>query len=187
MLHEACRAIVSAADALRSEPLSQRGKETLAQIVRFANDAAGEIEYLQTCATTDRPKPISEIPAVYFETGLSRQRLQMLSLLYRAQGRVVTHDMLMAEMYSQGRLDRRGLSKNKSMKEDPGQAVLQTYACQIRGRMDKVADKIEAAGEPSIIETIWGVGYRLVHVTEKNLKFRGRTCKGFRRRRKSVA
>lgn len=187
MLHEACRAIVSAADALRAEPLSQKGKETLAQIVRFANDAAGEIEYLQTCATTDRPKPISEIPGIYFETGLSRQRLQMLSLLYLAKGRVVTHDTLMSEMYARGRLDRRGLAKDRDMREDPSPRVLMTYVCQIRDRMDKLAAKLEAAGEPSVIETVWGVGYRLVHLSDANEKLRGRGRTSHWYRRKSVA
>lgn len=172
---------------MRAEPLSQKGKETLAQIVRFANDAAGEIEYLQTCATTDRPKPISEIPSVYFETGLSRQRLQMLSLLYAAKGRVVTHDTLMSEMYARGRLDRRGLAKDRDMREDPHPRVLMTYVCQIRDRMDKIAAQIEAAGEPSVIETVWGVGYRLVHLSDANEKLRGRGRTSHWYRRKPVA
>jgi DNA-binding winged helix-turn-helix (wHTH) protein len=188
MQHESCRAIVSAADALRAEPLSQRGKETLAQIVRFANEAAGEIEYLQTCATTERPtESISDLPAVYFEAGLSRQRLQLLSILYRVRGRAVRHETLMSELYARGRLDRRGLMPGVDIGEEPKPSVLQTYVCQIRGRLDAVASVIEAAGEPTIIETIWGVGYRLVHATEKNLKFRGRTCKGYRRKRKAKA
>ena len=169
MLHESCRAIVSAADSLRAYPLPDKAKDLLATIVRHANDAAGEIEYLQTSANSFREDiPIAGLPQAYFDLGLSPRRLEMLSILYAAKGAVVSYGRLMAALYGNDGRDMRGKPRKSNFHEDSEALpnILKVYCSHTRKQLAAGASRLEAEGLPSAIQTVWAYGYRLVHESQ---------------------
>jgi DNA-binding winged helix-turn-helix (wHTH) protein len=93
----------------------------------------------------------------------------------------------MHQMYANGRMDGRGKRKNRPLAQDVNPRVLMTFICQVRDKLDNIADQLEAEGHPSVIETVWGVGYRLVNESTTNKALRGRKYEGHWHRRKSVA
>ena len=167
MQHETCRSILSAVKVLHSEPLSQKGRESLQAITKSANEAAEEIEYLQTSASIYR---ISEdFPKEYDDCKFTLRERQMVDILYRARQQTVVSGSLMAQIYANG-------SHHGRVKGEDGVSaeVLKAFAYYSRQKLLKHRDKLEAAGHPSIIETMWGVGYRLVHANKENSKKNGK-------------
>lgn len=159
--HEACRAIVSAVQALQAEPLTHKGKELLSVIARNANEAAEEIEYLQTAASTFRPVEKHTLPNAYEACRLTTRERDILTILHRAQGRPVSRAFIFDEIYG----------ANSSRQEK----TLDVLVKLIRDKIHPNTTELHAEGHPTIIETIWGVGWRLVPKTKLNATTRGRT------------
>ena len=166
MQHDACRAIASAVKVLQSEPLSQRGRELLSTIARSANEAADEIEYLQTAASVYRPD--ETLPQAYDDCRLSNKEREFLTILYRAKGCVVTRPNIMAQLYS--RQDVKG-GKNS---EEVGPKILEAFLFLIRRKLKPFRKHLEDQGLPSIVETLFGTGYRLVHLNQYNAIHEGK-------------
>ena len=158
--HETCRTILSAVRVLQSEPLSQKAKDLLHTITKNANEAAEEIEYLQTAASVYRPE--GTLPIEYDACGLTKRERAITLCLYTAKGCIVTRANVMAQMYANN--DAWG-SKSP---EDVNPKITDVYLHKIRPKLKSQQDALEAKGFPSVIETVFGVGYRLVHKSKAN-------------------
>lgn len=165
MQHEACRAIVSAADNMRSLPLPAQARELLAVIVRNANDAASEIDYLQTAVASFRPVPTCSLPTAYENLGLTRSERTIVECLVAAKGRPCSRNQIYNYLYASG--------PYKS-NDYPEVKIVDVFISKVRSVLDKNNASIEAAGQPSVVMTHFGIGYSLEHLTEKNRKYKGR-------------
>lgn len=165
--HETCRAILSAVKVMQSEPLSQKAKDLLSTISRNANEAAEEIEYLQTAASVYRVS--DEFPKEYDDCKFTLRERQFVDILYRAKQQTVVFESLMAQIYANG-------SFHGRVKHEDGvnRDVLKAFAYYARQKIAKHRKTLEKAGYPSVIETVWGVGFRLVHLNKQNADKNGK-------------
>lgn len=161
MQSENCRLAMNALSAIeRTVPNFAQISPLIEQAKRAVNLADGEVQDLQTIAAqyrTIETKPT--LPDAYGALGLTGREEMFLQGLLAGNGRMVSSEQLHYWVY--GYAD-----------DAPALKIVDVFICKIRRKLKDrpaVIRAIETSGHPAIIQTIWGRGYKLVHMAEDDI------------------
>lgn len=157
MQTESCRAAAGKIGALLKNNANAHASELIQSIIADLNRIDAEIVETQTALSRSLSMAgaiVPEtIPPAYERIHLTRREKEVLEVLLAADGKAVRKEAIYAHMYA-GKPD-----------EGPADKIIDVWISKVRSSFTANPDAvraIEGEGYPTRIETVWGLGYRLL-------------------------
>lgn len=156
--HESARKALRIIDALQTGKGAGQLHQLLGDMQVEINKLAVDLDDAQTALARHLSMAHALIPqtlpAAYDDLRFTRHERAMVECLFSAKGRAITKQAVLDYMYP------------VNADDAPEIKILDVYLCKIRQKLAAKPDVgrlIEAKGFPTVFETVWGQGYRLVH------------------------